>query len=63
MTVHLESQTYDWRLSRDDGSRILVVKAIPFRESAANQVSEICIQTSIGAAKAGLRFDDVRISR
>jgi len=26
-------------------------------------VSEICIQTSIGATKAGLRFDDVRISR
>ena len=63
VTVHLESQTYDWRLSRDDGSRILEVKAIPFRESTANQVSEICVQTSVGAKKAGLRFDDVRISR
>ena len=63
VTVHLESQTYDWRLSRDDGSRILEVKAIPFRESAANQISEICVQTSVGATKAGLRFDDVRISR
>ncbi len=63
VTVHLESQTYDWRLSRDDGSRVLEVKAIPFRESAANQVSEICVQTSVGATKAGLRFDDVRLSR
>jgi hypothetical protein len=63
VTVHLESQTYDWRLSRDDGSRTLEVKAIPFRESAANEVSEICVQTSVGATKAGLRFDDVRISR
>jgi hypothetical protein len=63
VTVHLESQTYDWRLSRDDGSRILEVKAIPFRESAANQVSDFCVQTSVGATKAGLRFDDVRISR
>jgi hypothetical protein len=63
VTVHLESRTYDWRLSRDDGSRILEVKAIPFREPAANQVSEICVQTSVGATKAGLRFDDVRISR
>ena len=63
MTVHLESRTYDWRLSSDDGSRILEVKGIPFRESAANQVSEICVQTSVGATKAGLRFDDVRVSR
>lgn len=63
VTVRLESRTYDWRLSRDDGSRVVQVKAIPFRESTANQVSEICVQTSLGAPKAGLRFDDVRISR
>lgn len=63
VTVHLESRTYDWRLSRDDGSRILEVKAVPFRESAANLVSEICLQTSEGATGAGLRFDDVRLSR
>ena len=63
VTVHLGSRTYDWRLSRDDGSRILQVKAVPFRESAASQVSEICVQTSESATKAGLRFDDVRITR
>ena len=63
VTVHLDSRTYDWRLSRDDGSRVLEVKAVPFRESVANQVSEICLQTSEGASGAGLRFDDVRISR
>jgi hypothetical protein len=63
VTVHPESQTYDWRLSRDDGSRILEVKGIPFRDRAANQVSEVCVQTSVGATKATIRFDDVRISR
>jgi len=63
VTVNLESRTYDWRLSSDDGSRIFEVKAIPFRESAAIQISEICVQTSVGATGAGLRFDDVRVSR
>ena len=63
VTVNLESRTYDWRLSSDDDSRILEVKGISFRESAATQVSEICVQTSVGATGAGLRFDDVRVSR
>ncbi len=63
VTVNLESRTYDWRLSGDDGSRIVAVKGIPFREVAATQVSEICVQTSVGATGAGLRFDDVRVSR
>jgi hypothetical protein len=63
VAVNLDSRRYDWRLSSDDGSRILEVKGIPFRESAATQVSEICVQTSVGATGAGLRFDDVRVSR
>jgi hypothetical protein len=63
VTVHPESRTYDWRLTTDDGRAVLAVTAIRFRESAATQVAQICVQTSAGAPDVGLRFDDVRVSR
>jgi hypothetical protein len=60
LTVHLQSKTYDWRLAADDGTELLKVDGVPFREAEATQVSEICVATSTGG---GVRFDDVRLSR
>jgi hypothetical protein len=60
LTVHFESKTYDWRLASDDGSELLEVDGVPFREAEAIQVSEVCVATSTGG---GVHFDDVRISR
>jgi hypothetical protein len=62
VTVYLAARTYDWRLTRDDGSLVLKVRGVPFREAAATELSELCVQTSVGAGM-GLRFDDVGVSR
>jgi hypothetical protein len=63
VTADLDGHTYDWRLTTDDGTVVVKVGGIPFREAAASQASEICVQTSAGAGNVGLRFDDVRVSR
>lgn len=62
VTVHVAARTYDWRLTTDDGTLVVKASGIPFREAAATQVSQVCVQTSSGTDSA-LRFDDVRISR
>ncbi|HEU4918885.1 MAG TPA: hypothetical protein VFT20_04050 [Candidatus Limnocylindrales bacterium] len=60
LAVHLQSGTYDWRLAADDGTELLKVDGVPFREAEATQVSEICVASSTGG---GVLFDDVRLSR
>ncbi|HSL33500.1 MAG TPA: hypothetical protein VK871_07605 [Candidatus Limnocylindrales bacterium] len=61
VTVHVASRTLDWRLTTDDGTLVVKASGVPFREATATQVSELCVQTSMGAG-GGLRFDDVRVS-
>jgi hypothetical protein len=62
VTIHPAARTYDWRLYLDDGTLVVRVKGVRYRDAAAAQVSELCVQTS-DRAGVGLRFDDVRISR
>jgi hypothetical protein len=62
VTIHPESRTYDWRLYLEDGTLVVRAKGIRYRDAAAQQVSELCVQTS-DRAGVGLRFDDVRVTR
>jgi hypothetical protein len=62
VTVRPGAGTYDWRLTTDDGTPVLSVKSIRFREPAP-QASEICLGTSAGGDGFGIGFDDVVISR
>ena len=58
--VDLDDRTYGWRLEDRSGARVLDVEDIPFRDAAADGVSELCVGTS---TKGGLRFDAVSVSR
>jgi hypothetical protein len=63
VTVDLAGRTYDWRLTTDDGAVVVDVRAVPFREATAIQVSQVCVGSSAGVPGAATRFDDVRVSR
>lgn len=63
VVVDVAGRTYDWRLRTDEGSVVVDVRDVPFREATAVQVSQLCVGSSAGAAGVGTRFDDVRVSR
>jgi len=62
VTVRPTAGTYDWRLTSDDGTGVLSVKSVRFREPAT-QASEVCFGTSTGGDGSGIAFDDVVVSR
>jgi hypothetical protein len=62
VTVHLDTETYDWRLSAADGTVIVEVRDVPFREPVDEGASSVCIATSSGPSRPVVRFDDMRVS-
>ena len=61
VTVHLDTATYDWRLTAADGTGIVNVRDIPFRESV-DGASSVCIGTSAAPGRPVVRFDGVRVA-
>ncbi len=63
LTVRPDKGTYDWVVRASDGSVLVRVERVPFRDAAATQVSSLCLQSSEGRAGLSLVFDDVVVSR
>ena len=61
VTVHLDTGRYDWRLTASDGTVIVRVRDIPFREPVEG-VSSVCVGTSAGATRPVIRFDTVQVA-
>ena len=62
VTVHVDTATYDWRLTTTDGTVIVSERGIPFREPV-DGASLVCVGTSSGPGRPVVRFDDVRVAR
>ncbi len=63
VAADIGARTYSWRLRADDGTVLLEVSGLAFRDPLSGPVSEICLGTSSEGAGRGIEFDDVRLSR